>query len=49
MKNDLLKHLSILSFLFMLLALILFKEISFWFLGISIVIIGFIILYKINH
>jgi len=48
-KNSLIKHLIILSFLFISLSAILFDEVSFWFLGIGISIIGFILLYKINH
>ena len=49
MKNNLIKYLIILSILFIILSAVLFSEISFWFLGISISIIGSIILYKINH
>lgn len=49
-KNNLVIRLFIsLSILFLLLALLLFDEVSFWFLGIGISIIGFIILYIINH
>lgn len=48
-KNNLIKYLLALSFLFILLSIILFSEVSFVFLGLSIVIIGSIILYKINH
>lgn len=48
-KNNLIKYLLVLSALFIILAAILFSEISFWFLGIGISIIGCIILYKINH
>lgn len=49
MKSNLIKYLLTLSFLFIILSITLFSEISFWFLGIGIAIIGFIILYKINH
>lgn len=48
-KNNLIKYLLILSILFILLAVILFDQTSFWFLGIGISIIGTIILYTINH
>ena len=48
-KNSLIKYSLILSILFILLAIILFEETSFWFLGIGISIIGIIILYIINH
>ena len=49
MKNNLVKYSLLLSILFIFLALILFSEISFWFLGIGIAIIGFNALYKINN
>ena len=49
MKNKLTTCLIILGILFIVLATILFSEISFWFLGIGISIIGFMLLYKINH
>lgn len=49
MKKSLIKNLSFLSLLFILLAIILFDQISFSFLGIGISLIGFIILYIINH
>ena len=48
-KNKIIKYSLILSILFILLAIILFEESSFWFLGIGISIIGIIILYIINH
>lgn len=48
-NNKLIKYSLILCILFILLAIILFNEISFWFLGVAISAIGFIILYKINH
>ena len=48
-RDKLIKYLLILSILFILLAIILFEETSFWFLGVGISIIGFIILYTINH
>lgn len=49
MKQELIKFLIVLSILFILLSAILFNEVSFWFLGIGIAIIGFLLLYKINH
>ena len=49
MKNDITKYALILSVLLIILSLVLFKDISFLFLGIAISIIGCIILYKINH
>ena len=48
-KNNLIKYLIILSILFIGLSAVLFDEVSFWFLGIGISIIGSILLYKINH
>ena len=48
-KDKLIKYALILSILFILLAIILFEQASFWFLGIGISIVGFIILYIINH
>lgn len=49
MRNNLIKYALILSLLFILLAIILFNQISLWFLGMGIVVIGVIILYIINH
>jgi len=49
MENNLIKFLIILAVLFIVLSSILFSEVSFWFLGIGISIIGSILLYKINH
>jgi len=49
LNNNIIKYALILSILFIMLAIFLFSEISFWFLGIGIIIIGFIILYIINH
>ena len=49
MKNKIIKYSLILSILFILLAIVLFEQSSFWFLGIGISIVGFIILYIINH
>lgn len=49
MKNSLIKYCLTLSLLFIMLAIILFDSISFWFLGVGISIIGFILLYLINH
>ena len=49
MKNELVKDCLILSMLFIILSLILFNQISFWFLGTGIVVIGFIILYLTNQ
>lgn len=48
MKNALLRNCLILSGLFILLSIILFNQISFWFLGMGISAIGFIILFLIN-
>ena len=48
-KNKLVKHTLILSSLFIILAIILFDDISLWFLGMGIVTIGIICLYMINH
>jgi len=48
-KDKLIKYALILSILFILLAIVLFDQVSFMFLGIGISIIGFIILYIINH
>lgn len=49
MKNKIIKYSLILSILFILLAIVLFEQSSFWFLGIGISIVGFIMLYIINH
>ena len=49
MKNNLVKYTLTLSLLFILLAVILFDQISLWFLGMGIVVIGVISLYIINH
>ena len=49
MKNNLIKYTLTLSLLFILLAIILFDQISLWFLGMGIVVIGVISLYIINH
>ena len=49
LKNNLIKYTLILSILFILLAIILFDEISLWFLGMGIVVIGVISLYIINR
>ena len=48
-KNKLIKYCLILSVLFILLAICLFDQASFWFLGIGISIVGSIVLYIINH
>ena len=48
-KDKFIKYALILSILFILLAIILFEQASFLLLGIGISIIGFIILYIINH
>lgn len=48
-KDKLIKYALILSVLLILLAIILFEEASFVFLGVGISIIGFIVLYIINH
>jgi len=49
LNNNLIKFSIALSILFFILALVLFSDVSFWFVGIGISIIGFVILYKINH
>ena len=49
LKNNLIKYTLILSLLFILLALILFDDVSLWFLGMGIVVIGVISLYIINR
>ena len=49
MKNNIITWLIVLAILFIVLSAILFSEVSFWFLGIVISIIGSILLYKINH
>lgn len=49
LKKKLIKNTLILSLLFMILALILFDDISLWFLGMGIAFIGFISLYIINQ
>lgn len=48
-KNDLIKYALTLSILCILLSIVLFDQVSFWFLGIGISVIGFISLYIINH
>ena len=48
-KSDLIKYFLILSVLCIMLAIILFNQASFLFLGIGISVIGFILLYLINH
>ena len=48
-KNNLVKFSLILSGLFIILSIVIFDEVSFWFLGIAIAIVGFNILYKINE
>lgn len=49
MQNNIIKWLIVLALLFIVLSAILFSEVSFWFLGIGISIIGSILLHKINH
>ena len=49
LKNKLIKNNLVLCVLFILLSIILFDDISLWFLGIAIAIVGIICLYKINH
>lgn len=49
MKNNTIRWLIVLAILFIVLSAVLFSEVSFWFLGIGISIIGSILLYKINH
>ena len=48
-NNNLFKYFVILATLFIVLSIILFNQASFWFLGIGIAILGFIILYEINN
>lgn len=48
-KKELIKYLVIMCILFLLLALTLFNQTSFWFIGMSIVIIGLISLFYINQ
>ena len=48
-KNKLINYTLTLSALLILLSIILFEEASFVFLGIGISIMGFIILYIVNH
>ena len=48
MKDKLIKYLLTLSILCIALSIVLFDNISFWFLGMVIAVIGFIILYLIN-
>lgn len=49
LKIKLIKDCIILSLLFIILAIILFDDISLWFLGMGIVVIGVSCLYIINH
>ena len=49
MNNSVIKYCIVLSILFVLLAIILFDDISLWFLGMSIVVVGSIFLYLINR
>ena len=49
MKDKIIKYLLILSILCITLSIVLFDNISFWFLGMGIAFIGFIILYLINR
>ena len=49
MNNNIIKYCIVLSILFILLAIILFDDISLWFLGMSIVVVGSIFLYLINR
>ena len=49
LKNKLIKDNLVLSLLFIILSIILFDDISLWFLGMAIVVIGVICLYIINH
>lgn len=49
MNNNIIKYCIVLSILFVLLAIILFDDISLWFLGMSIVVVGSIFLYLINR
>lgn len=48
MKSELIRNCLILSGLFILLSIILFNQISFWFLGMGIAAIGLIIMFFIN-
>lgn len=49
MKKNIIRYLFILSILFIALALIIFDQLSFWFLGIGIAVIGGILLYLVNQ
>ena len=49
MKDKIIKYCLTLSILCIVLSIVLFDNISFWFLGIGISVIGFIILYLINR
>lgn len=48
-KNELIRYSLILSVLCLALSLVLFSQASFLFLGIGISVIGFIMLYLVNH
>ena len=49
MKKKIIRYLVILSILFIALALVIFDQLSFWFLGVGIVVIGSILLYLVNQ
>lgn len=49
LKNKLIHYTLILSLLFILLAIILFDDISLWFIGMAIVALGIISWHLINH
>ena len=49
LENKLIKYTLVLSLLFIALAIVLFDNVSLWFLGMAIVAIGIISLYLINH
>lgn len=48
-KNELIRYSLILSVLCLTLAIVLFSQASFLFLGIGVSVIGFILLYLVNH
>ena len=49
LKNSLIKYTLILSLLFILLAIVLFDDVSLWFLGMGSVVIGVITVKLINY
>lgn len=49
MKNNTVRYLFALAFLSIILAIVIFDELSFTFLGIGLIIIGCVALYLINR